>query len=102
MGEKEFNISAATERYNRLRTEIEYQQRRALESATAAVDALTKISQSDIDALSKDFPALAIVRGYTVDQLMRNEHSEQETLLGLWKDMTTLLDQYLTEFEEHI
>lgn len=95
-----FDVSNLYKRYNALETEVNYTQRKRREEAEAVFAALQSISDADVEMLVSDVPDLEVVRKYTVDEILLNEHGELVRLQQVYSRLTYLLDSWLKHYED--
>lgn len=98
----EQDINTLFRRFTELKSENEFNMRVRREAITKAVNALNSISGEKLELLFHRFPALKGVREFTVDQLLRNENGELESLRSLYRDMLNALETVLQQMEANV
>lgn len=93
------DIKTLFERYNTLVNEVTYVQRKRREEAESVYSALQTISEEDVSALKEHVPELAVVKQYSVEDILANDHGEVTQLQLVYKKLTELLDSWLAHYE---
>lgn len=93
------NISAISARIQKLETEARLIKMRQQDEAKRAVNALKCITPEQVSLLAPIVPGLSTVVGYTVDDLILNQHNEIETLHAVFGTLSDYVVSRLNYYE---
>lgn len=89
-------------RYREVEQELVFARRKREEEAKVAAKLLSEISDEMAQKLSAYIPAILTIRGYSEEDLIKNNNREIETLQETYGEASRLLEQWLTQLEESL
>lgn len=86
-------------RLNKVDVEYKLAQRNKVEQANRAYKALSMITDEQVELLKGVVPAIAIIKTYTVDDIMKNKHGESALIAEVRDALTKLAEERITFYE---